>query len=95
MIRAVGVDLRCNTAIGKDISLSDLREGNDAVLLGLGLQLGRSTRIPGSEHPDVRKAVDLLRQATAGEDFGTPRQAVVIGGAHARWPACKRLTMVR
>jgi len=95
MIRAVGVDLRCNTAIGKDISLSDLREGNDAVLLGLGLQLGRSTRIPGSEHPDVRKAVDLLRQATAGEDFGTPRQAVVIGGGNVAMDIARTLARLQ
>ena len=95
MIRAVGVDLRCNTAIGKDISLSDLRDGHDAVLLGLGLQLGRGTRIPGSEHPDVRKAVDLLRQATAGEDFGTPRQAVVIGGGNVAMDIARTLARLQ
>jgi len=95
MIRAVGVDLRCNTAIGKDISLSDLRDGHDAVLLGLGLQLGRGTRIPGSEHPDVRKAVDLLRQATAGEDFGTPRRAVVIGGGNVAMDIARTLARLQ
>jgi len=82
IIRSLGVDIRCNVRIGKDISLEQLHDSYDAVLLSLGLQLGRATRIPGSEHPDVRKAVDLLRQATAGEDFGTPRQAVVIGGGN-------------
>lgn len=82
IIRSLGVDIRCNVRIGKDISLEQLRDDHDAVLLSLGLQLGRATRIPGSEHADVRKAVDLLRQATAGEDFGTPRQAVVIGGGN-------------
>ncbi|MGA9961120.1 MAG: FAD-dependent oxidoreductase, partial [Azonexus sp.] len=82
IIRSVGVDIRCNVRIGKDITLDELRTTHDIVLLGLGLQLGRATRIPGSDHADVRKAVDLLRQATAGEDFGTPRTAVVIGGGN-------------
>ncbi|MGB5207249.1 MAG: FAD-dependent oxidoreductase, partial [Azonexus sp.] len=82
IIRSVGVDIRCNVRIGKDITLDELRSTHDVVLLGLGLQLGRATRIPGSDHADVRKAVDLLRQATAGEDFGTPRTAVVIGGGN-------------
>ena len=95
MIRAVGVDLRCNTAIGKDISLTELRDTHDAVLLGLGLQLGRGTRIPGSDHPDVRKAVDLLRQATAGEDFGTPREAVVIGGGNVAMDIARTLARLQ
>ncbi|MBP9905659.1 MAG: FAD-dependent oxidoreductase [Rhodoferax sp.] len=95
LIRAVGVDLRCNTAIGKDISLTELRDAHDAVLLGLGLQLGRGTRIPGSDHADVRKAVDLLRQATAGEDFGTPRQAVVIGGGNVAMDIARTLARLQ
>jgi glutamate synthase (NADPH/NADH) small chain len=72
-----------------------LKTQNDAVLLGLGLQLGRATRVPGSDHPDVRKAVDLLRQATAGEDFGTPRQAVVIGGGNVAMDIARTLARLQ
>jgi len=95
MIRSVGVDVRCNVRVGTDISLDELHGTHDAVLLGLGLQLGRGTRIPGSEHPDVRKAVDLLRQATAGEDFGTPRQAVVIGGGNVAMDIARTLARLQ
>jgi glutamate synthase (NADPH/NADH) small chain len=95
IIRSVGVDVRCNVRIGKDISLDQLKNQNDAVVLGLGLQLGRATRTPGSDHPDVRKAVDLLRQATAGEDFGTPRQAVVIGGGNVAMDIARTLARLQ
>ncbi len=95
IIRSVGVDIRCNVRIGKDIALDELRNTHDAVLLGLGLQLGRATRIPGSDHPDVRKAVDLLRQATANEDFGTPRQAVVIGGGNVAMDIARTLARLQ
>jgi glutamate synthase (NADPH/NADH) small chain len=95
IIRSVGVDIRCNVRIGKDITLDDLKTQSDAVLLGLGLQLGRATRVPGSDHPDVRKAVDLLRQATAGEDFGTPRQAVVIGGGNVAMDIARTLARLQ
>jgi glutamate synthase (NADPH/NADH) small chain len=95
IIRAVGVDIRCNVRIGKDISLEELRNSHDAVLLGLGLQLGRATRVPGGDHPDVRKAVDLLRQATANEDFGTPRQAVVIGGGNVAMDIARTLARLQ
>jgi len=95
MIRALGVEIRCNTRIGPDLPLETLRAENDAVLLALGLQLGRSTRIPGSDHPDVRKAVDLLRQATSGEDFGTPRSAVVIGGGNVAMDIARTLARLQ
>jgi len=95
IIRSVGVDIRCNVRIGKDITLEELRSTHDVVLLGLGLQLGRATRIPGSDHADVRKAVDLLRQATAGEDFGTPRTAVVIGGGNVAMDIARTLARLQ
>lgn len=95
MIRSIGVDIRCNTRIGTDITLEELHASHDAVLLGLGLQLGRSTRIPGSDHADVRKAVDLLRQTTSAENFGTPRQAVVIGGGNVAMDIARTLARLQ
>jgi glutamate synthase (NADPH/NADH) small chain len=95
VIRSVGVDIRCNVRIGTDISLEDLKNTHDVVLIALGLQLGRATRTPGSDHPDVRKAVDLLRQATVFEDFGTPRQAVVIGGGNVAMDIARTLARLQ
>jgi glutamate synthase (NADPH/NADH) small chain len=95
IIRSVGVDIRCNVQIGKDITLDELHNTHNAVLIALGLQLGRATRTPGSDHPDVRKAVDLLRQATAGEDFGTPRTAVVIGGGNVAMDIARTLARLQ
>lgn len=95
VIRAQGVDIRCNQRIGEQVSLDKLREDYDAVLIALGLQMGRGTRVPGSEHPQVRKAVDLLRQATAGEDFGTPRSAVVIGGGNVAMDIARTLARLQ
>lgn len=95
VIRSVGVEIRCNIHVGLDLTLEDLRQEYDAVLLALGLHQGRATRIPGSDHADVRKAVDLLRQATAGEDFGTPRQAVVIGGGNVAMDIARTLARLQ
>jgi glutamate synthase (NADPH/NADH) small chain len=82
VIQAVGVKIQCNTWIGRDTTMAQLQSEYDAVVLSLGLQLGRSTRIPASDHGQVRKAVTLLRQITAGESFDLPRSAVVIGGGN-------------
>ncbi len=95
VIRSVGVDIRCNTRIGRDITLEQLRSDYDAVLIALGLQTGRSTRIPNSEHPQVRKSIELLRQVTAGEDIGTPRSAVVIGGGNVAMDIARTLARLQ
>lgn len=82
VITAMGVDIKYNHRIGTDISMKQLEDDYDAVVLAVGLHQGRSTRIPGSDHPEVRKAVDLLRQITNGEDIDVPESMVVIGGGN-------------
>ena len=95
VIRAAGVEIRCNTWIGRDISLDQLRADHDAVLLGLGLQLARSTRIPGTDHAAVQKAVVLLRRISAGESFGAPRSVVVIGGGNVAMDIARSLARLQ
>jgi len=95
VVEAMGVEVRCNTWIGRDIELAQLRDDHDAVMLSLGLQLGRSTRIPGADHPNVRKAVDVLRRITNGESFEVPRSAVVIGGGNVAMDAARSLARLQ
>ncbi len=95
IIRSVGVEIRCGVRVGQDVTLEQLQADHDAVLIALGLQDGRGTRIPGSEHPAVRRAVDLLRRVTAGEDIGAPRQAVVIGGGNVAMDIARTLARLQ
>ena len=46
----------------------------DAVMLAIGLHVGRSSRVPGSNHKQVRIAVDLLRAIAEGRKFTVPRR---------------------
>ncbi len=82
VIEAQGVKINYKCRVGTDITMSQLRDEYDAVLLTIGLHLGRSTRIPGADHPMVTKAVDLLRDITEGKALEVPRTAVVIGGGN-------------
>ncbi len=95
VIRSVGVDIRCNVKIGRDISLEELRNTHDAVLIALGLQQGRQTRIPHSEHEKVFRAVDLLNKITAGEPFDLPHCAVVIGGGNVAMDIARSLARLQ
>ena len=96
VIQSMGVKIQYNTRIGEQITMEQLQSDFDAVVLAIGLQAGRSTRIPGSEHKDTRSAVELLRMI--GDDldggnagFGIPKTAVVIGGGNVAMDIARSL----
>ena len=91
VITSVGVNIQYHTRIGSDITMADLERDYDAVVVAIGLQQGRSTRIPGSDHPQVHSAVSLLRKVTLNEAFEIPRSAVVIGGGNVAMDIARSL----
>lgn len=95
VITSLGVEVRCNTRVGRDVTFDELRDQNDAVLLAIGLQMGRSTPIPGSDHPQVHRAVDLLRKAGAQQSLEVPEQAVVIGGGNVAMDIARTLARLQ
>ncbi len=81
-ILSLGVKIKYNVTVGKDVKLSELHEQFDVVYAGTGLHLGRSTRIPGTDHEDVYQSVDLLRKIVLGEEVPVHENIVVIGGGN-------------
>jgi len=95
VISALGVDIRCNTRIGEEMTIQQLQQDYDAVLLATGLHAGRSTRIPGSEHPAVYSAIDLLARITTGEALDVPATGVVIGGGNVAFDIARSLARLQ
>ncbi len=95
VIRSMGVEIQYNTRIGTDMSMQELQQNNNAVVLAVGLQLGRSTRIAGSDHQQVFKAVDLLDRISAGVTFAIPKTAVVIGGGNVAMDIARSLARLQ
>ena len=95
VIADLGVDIRCETRVGVDVSMEDLNAEYDAVLLSIGLHLGRSTRIPGADNEGVVKAIDLLREITSGDKIEVPERAVVIGGGNVAMDIARSLARLQ
>ncbi len=95
VITSLGVEIHCNTRVGREITLEQLRDQYDAVLVAIGLQQGRSTRTPGSDHERVFRAVDLLRKAGAHEPMEAPDEAVVIGGGNVAMDIARTLARLQ
>ena len=55
-----GIQFRLNTAVGKDITLAELRQKHDAVLVATGVYKARDIDSPGANLPGVVAALDYL-----------------------------------
>jgi len=78
-----GITLETGRALGRDLSLTELREGFDAVFLGIGLGAVNALGLEGEDKEGVRDAVDFIADLRQAEDVASlpvGRDVVVIGG---------------
>jgi NADPH-dependent glutamate synthase beta subunit-like oxidoreductase len=93
VIEALGVEIRCNTTIGRDVSLRSLREDFSAVIIAVGAKRPRALGLPGEQGPGVYGGVDFLRAVALGESLQLGADVVVIGGGNVAYDVAR--TVVR
>jgi len=79
-IVATGVEVKLNTALGRDISLEELRKSFDAVFLAIGAPRERKLGVPGEEASWVTSGLDFLSKLNSGSKPQIGKKVVVIGG---------------
>jgi len=89
-VKSLGVKIRCNKRLGKDLTLSSLREeGFDAIFLGTGCQAGRRLNVPGEGARGVVSAVDFLRKLHKGRKIQLGERVAVVGGGFSAVDAAR------
>jgi glutamate synthase (NADPH/NADH) small chain len=94
-ILSLGVDIKYNVRVGKEVMLEDLGKEYDAVFSGTGLHLGRGTGIPGSDNEHVYFSTDLLRKISDGEEIEVAPEIVVIGGGNVAMDITRSLARLQ
>jgi NADPH-dependent glutamate synthase beta subunit-like oxidoreductase/Pyruvate/2-oxoacid:ferredoxin oxidoreductase delta subunit len=79
-IADLGVEIRCSTTIGKEISLAELRAQFAAVFVGIGAHQGKKLGLPGEDGPGVWTGTEFLNKANSNEKLPIGDKVVVIGG---------------
>jgi ferredoxin--NADP+ reductase len=94
-----GFRLFANVELGKDISLKDLRERYDVVVLATGSTKGRKLGIPGEELPNCISAAEFVPWYNAHPDFANVKvdlnteTAVVIGAGNVAMDVARLLAI--
>lgn len=83
ILRELGVEIKTNVNIGKDITLDDLRhEGFKAFYLAIGAASSRSLRLENEDAENVVSAVDFLKAVNMETQKPLTGNVVVIGGGN-------------
>ncbi|NPA75294.1 MAG: FAD-dependent oxidoreductase [Euryarchaeota archaeon] len=77
-----GIEVKTGCALGKDVTLDELRETYDAVFLGIGAWKGRSMGIEGEELPGVMQGIEFLREVNTGAKNEIGEHVIVVGGGN-------------
>ncbi|MBI4722327.1 MAG: FAD-dependent oxidoreductase [Candidatus Stahlbacteria bacterium] len=86
-IKELGVEIKTNTRVGKDITLDELKKEYQAILLAIGAQKGLKSGIIGEDKLEgiidfvsFLKKVNLGEPVKSGKVVSTTGSVVVIGG---------------
>lgn len=89
-LRQMGVEIRLNTPVGKDLSLQALKnQGYDAIFIATGAHLSRKLGLEGEEASGILHAVDFLRKVALSQPLTLGEKVVVIGGGNAAIDAAR------
>ncbi|HEB55218.1 MAG TPA: 4Fe-4S dicluster domain-containing protein [Gammaproteobacteria bacterium] len=80
-ITSMGVEIKLNTWVGKDVTLAQVEKDYDAILWAIGAQAGRQIPVPGADKAaNAVIGVDFLAAFNEGNLKSAPKKVIVIGG---------------
>jgi NADPH-dependent glutamate synthase beta subunit-like oxidoreductase/Pyruvate/2-oxoacid:ferredoxin oxidoreductase delta subunit len=76
----LGVELKTNVIVGRDISLEQLRAEHVAMFVGIGAHKGLKLGVEGEDTPNVFTGTDFLNYVNSGNAISLGNKVVVVGG---------------
>jgi len=88
-IEDLGVEIKTNTRVGKDISFADIKKNFEAVFVAPGADKSWTLEIPGEELAGVYDSIKFLRDCQLGECANVGKNVAVVGGGNAAVDAAR------
>jgi len=88
-IKSLGVEIHCNTEVGKDIEFGKILEDFDAVIVAVGAKRSRNLPLPGVDGPSVLGGVEFLREVSLKRPVELGSNIIVIGGGNVAYDVAR------
>ncbi len=88
-IESLGVKLINNVKVGRDITITHLRDQYDAVIVAVGAWKSLPLRCPGEELEGVVGGIDFLRKVTLNQPLLFGKKVAIVGGGNTAMDACR------
>ena len=79
----LGIELQCNTRVGRDVSWDDIRKDFDAIYVATGTQRTAGIKTEGKDLEGVTGAVEFLRDLNLERKPYVGKRVAVIGGGNS------------
>jgi formate dehydrogenase major subunit len=91
-ILRLGVTLTTGVRVGEDVTLEELLEKNDAVLIAAGCYTARGLGVPGEDLPGVISGLQFVIDVNSGERPTLGKKTLVVGAGFTAFD-CARLAL--
>lgn len=78
----LGVEIKCNSRVGENVQIDDLKNGYDALYIACGAQKDRALGVPGQDAEGVFSGIEFLREIAEGRKQNIGEKVAVIGGGN-------------
>ncbi|MCK4824310.1 FAD-dependent oxidoreductase, partial [bacterium] len=94
-ITQLGVKIIANTEVGKDITIDELKNNSDYVILDTGFDEGRSVLPKDLRSSHILQAMALLPIISRGEEVMVEKKILVIGGGNVAMDIARSLSRLQ
>lgn len=88
-IASLGVEMKNNVKIGKDITFEEIQKKYDAVMVAIGAWTSAPMRVKGEELDGVYGGINFLGKLGLGEKPVIGDKVAIIGGGNTAMDACR------
>ncbi|MDD5009973.1 MAG: FAD-dependent oxidoreductase, partial [Syntrophorhabdaceae bacterium] len=82
IVEKMGITVRYNTVVGKDISINEIRDTHDALFVSPGAHGSRNLGIANEETGGIINGIEFLRRINKNEPVELGNTVLVIGGGN-------------
>lgn len=89
-IKELGVEIRTNTTVGKDITMDDIfKQGYKAIFVATGAPKNLSLNIPGEDVEGVIDPIEFLKNYNLNQETKIGKKVAVVGGGNTAIDAAR------